>query len=302
MESSNLGRIFRGGVYHGGMSGSKRTLWRVVFWVALAVFVISAGILGYLAYTYWKADSEYNDVAERALDEEQVTAPGTTLADMTVDWDYLRSINSDVVAWVYVPGTRINYPVVQGVDNDEYLHKSFSQDESFGGRGGSIFLDASCAADFMGANSILYGHHMRDGSMFACLSNDLTSQEGFDGARTIYVLTPACNFRYQAFSIIRTNGSDLLAQAAFADDAQRTAYVADKISRSLTTPAEGFPDPVEVKHILTLATCDYQESDGRAVLFANLVDTASPGSSSTGGEVAADEPAAIQDAVNNGAQ
>lgn len=281
------------------MSGSKRIFWRVVFWLALAVFAISAGALAYFAYTYWKADADYADVASKAfpVSESSASAP-LSLSDMMVDWDYLRSVNEDVVAWVYVPGTRINYPVVQGANNDKYLHTSFSQDGSFGGRGGAIFLDTLCAPDFSSGNSVMYGHHMNDGSMFAALSDDLTSQEGFNAARTVYVLTPARNFKCDLFALVRTTGSDLLAQADFATDADRVRYVQDKIDRSIVRPDGGFPSAEAVGQLFTLATCDYAQKDGRAIAFARVAETAVPGGRASGGAVDAGDASAVRSAAS----
>lgn len=275
------------------MARKGNIAWRIVFWVSLVVFVGAVGALGFVGFSYWKANDEYVQIADKVFDAPKKET-ATTLGDMKVDWDYLRSLNSDVVAWLYVPGTRINYPVVQGRDNEYYLHASFSQDESFGGRGGTIFLDSTCSPTFTSTNSVLYGHHMRDGSMFAALSSDLTTQEGFDAARDVYLLTPSMNYKCRSFSIIRTTGSDELVEATFQTTNDRIAYVRDKISRSLCTPEEGFPDPDAVNQMLTLSTCDYAQSDGRAVLFAQVVEAAVSGAGGTGTVVSADVITEIQ--------
>ena len=140
-------------------------LWRLVFWVALLVFIASVGVLGYLAWTYWAGQNEYDEIASRAFPNEDTT----TLADMVVDWDALREINPDVVAWVYVPGTVINYPVAHKEgDSEYYLHHNFSLGEGkFGAEYGSIMLSGENKGDFSDEVNILYGHHMRNGSMFA---------------------------------------------------------------------------------------------------------------------------------------
>ena len=112
-------------------------LWRIVFWVALIVFIASVGTLGYLAWTYWSSQNEYDEIAQSAgpaVTEAEAAPEGINLADLVVDWDALREINPDVVAWVYMPGTMVNYPVAhKDGDSEYYLHHNFSLGEgSFG--------------------------------------------------------------------------------------------------------------------------------------------------------------------------
>ena len=138
--------------------------WRIVFWLALVVFIGSVGTLGYLFYTYWQGQNEYEEIASRAV---EVPEDGNVanLADLVVDWDALREINPDIVAWVYMPGTIINYPVAhKDGDSEYYLHHNFSLGEgSFGAEFGSIMLSGENAGDFSDEVNILYGHHMRNG-------------------------------------------------------------------------------------------------------------------------------------------
>jgi sortase B len=94
----------------------------VVFIVSIVVFVGALAALGAIGYQYWAQQNAYSGLEEYAeVDDNSNLA----LSDLKVDWDGLRAINPDIVAWVYVPGTPINYPVVQGSDNQEYLHKAF---------------------------------------------------------------------------------------------------------------------------------------------------------------------------------
>lgn len=281
-------------------NGSKGGIWRVVFWIALVVCVCSLATLGFFVYSYWSADRGYSQIAQNAFDVQDVdagdaAAQGSTLADMTVDWDYLRSINPEVVAWVYMPGTNINYPVCQTSDNEKYLTMDFNQKNGFSARCGTIFLDCNDKADFSSGNNVLYGHHMNDGSMFACISKQLTDNSEFNAHRTIYVLTPERNYQCETFSIVITDGWDALVQTDFSDDADREGYIEDKESRSVVTPSEGMPDPSGIDKLFTFSTCDYTKDNGRAVMFSRVVDSAVPGSDS-GDEVAEEDIEAMQDA------
>ena len=80
-----------------------------------------------------------------------------------IDFSALDFQNPDVVAWIQIPGTQINYPVVQGKDNDYYLHRDLNGQKS---TAGTIFLDYADQADFSSLHNVLYGHHMKNGSMF----------------------------------------------------------------------------------------------------------------------------------------
>ena len=126
----------------------------------------------------------------------------TNLADLVVDWDALRAINPDIVAWVYMPGTIINYPVAhKDGDSEYYLHHNFSLGEgSFGAEFGSIMLSGENAGDFSDEVNILYGHHMRNGSMFALFA-EFRDSAIFNEHRTIYLLTPEGNYRLQTFAV-----------------------------------------------------------------------------------------------------
>lgn len=267
-----------------GEKNGRNRIWRVVFWVALVVFAIAVAVLGTMVWSYWSASDRYTQIADQAFsapEDDGGTADADTgdgiadLAEFTVDWDWLRSINHDIVGWVYIPGTVVNYPVVQGSDNEEYLNKNFDGQTGLATGCGTIFLDANAHKALDDDNEVVYGHHRNDGSMFAVLS-DFADQNTFDAHRTIYLLTPKKNFQLRTFALLRTVGTDPLVELNFSTKADRTAYVADKMSRSVVEPAEGFPKAPSVKHIFTFATCDYNEENGRAVLFTQVARTATP--------------------------
>ena len=209
----------------------KGGIWRVVFIVSIVVFVGALAALGAIGYQYWAQQNAYSGLEEYAeVDDNSNLA----LSDLKVDWDGLRAINPDIVAWVYVPGTPINYPVVQGSDNQEYLHKAFDGSTGWLASAGTIFLDASNTSDLSDQNNALYGHHMNDGSMFASLA-DFENQDTFDSHRDIYVLTPQGNYRLKTFALVKTTGSDAIVQTSFANDASYQAYVQDKLNRSVVS-------------------------------------------------------------------
>jgi sortase B len=240
-------------------------------WIALAVFVGSVGYLGVIAYSYWSDSHRYDEISDKVFTPEV-----DALADMAVDWDALRAINPDVVAWVYVPDSPISYPVCWAKgDNQKYLDVNFDGAAGVFTGAGTIFLDGEAKPDFSDPADFLFGHHMNDGSMFACLSSFAAEGE-FEAHRDVYLLTPERNYKFRSFALVRTNGTDFLVVHEFADETDRVKYIADKEERSLVAPKEGFPEPATAGKLLALSTCDYNESDGRAILYSCLVDYAMP--------------------------
>lgn len=259
---------------------------RIIIVLAIAV-LLAVGLYYAIQWIGLKtAEKGYDDIAAEAVVFDTGSGgsskPAATLADMAVDWDYLRSINPDIVAWVYMPGTRINYPVVQGETNDTYLHTDVTYNDGFTARGGAIFLEASNSPDMSDAISFIYGHHMDDGSMFACLSTQLEDQAEFDAHHTFYILTPSRNYRCEGYSLFLFPGDEPLVETNFASGEEKEAYLADKIRRSVVDVRD-VPDPSGIGKSFGLVTCDYNQSDGRAMLLGLIAEEAVP--SNAGGTV-----------------
>ena len=254
----------------GSVRKKKRGPWRVVFWLALLVFIASISALGYIVYGYLSAQSMYKEVAQEVFDPPKDPA-ATSLADFVVDWDALLAKNPDTVAWVYIPGTEINYPVVHAADNEKYLKTNFLGVESYPSVG-TIFLSAENSPDFSNANNILNGHHMRDGSMFATIDSLRDSAE-FNTHRTVYVLTPTVNYRLTTFGLVIAKGSERLAQVDFSNEESLRTYIQDKIDRSVVSPDPAILPIEDMSKIFTFVTCEYTIDDGRAVMFASVVES-----------------------------
>ena len=146
----------------------------------MAVLLVAGIWIFKIISEYQRADQEYEVLTEyiRETDEgdtaqddktenkevEETEGSGSA-EDYTVDFDTLKQINSDIVAWIRIPGV-LDYSVVQGTDNSYYLHHTFRREYNIAG---SVFLDARNKADFSDSKNIIYGHNMRDGSMFHVL-------------------------------------------------------------------------------------------------------------------------------------
>lgn len=264
-----------GGAGHGGKGTrggkpKKGGPWKVVFWVALVVLVVALVALGAIAFSYWQGQSRYDAVAEEVF-TPPTDIENASLSELSIDWDKLKAINPETVGWVYIPGTAVNYPIVHTSNDDKYLTTDFDGKQAWGATYGSIFLAAANAATFTDANNLVYGHNLNNGSMFAAIMG-LDNADQFNAHRTVYILTPQGNYKLTTFSLVHCEASDPLAQTAFADDAERIAYVQDKIDRSVI-PASGIPAAADIKQMFAFATCDNLPTDGRYVLFASIAES-----------------------------
>lgn len=264
--------------------------WRAVFWIALAVFIACIVALGVIIWSYWAPNNRYQELATNSGPSVVDTSPqsGTSspsqanLSDITVDWDSLRAVNPQIVAWIYMPGTRIDYPVCQASDNQYYLDTDFDGNRNIATRSGTIFLDAGNSSSFSDQNVFMYGHHMNDGSMFACISTQLSDNAEFNAHRKVYVFTPTLNYECTSFSIVLTTGTDALVRLNFDSSNDMASYIRDKEQRSVVTPSEGMPDPSGIQQLFTFSTCDYTQNNGRAVMFTSLTSQAAPDRTHTG--------------------
>ena len=261
-----------GGGKHGrnGNSG-KRRLWTVVLVIAALVLAVSLGVLAVIGYGYWHGTKVYDDIAEQSgLAKEE-----TALADMTVDWDTLRAQNEDIVGWVYMPNTSIDYPIVQGEDDEEYLKKDFNGNTGGLVHKGTIFLSAQNAGDFSDQNNFIYGHNMNDETMFAHILA-MTDQAAFDDARTFYILTPTQNYRCRTFALdVVKNTETSILQPTFADASAMASYITARIEASAVKSPTDI-DIASTEKLFTLITCGDDYATTRAVLFGGCVEQATP--------------------------
>lgn len=228
------------------------------------VLLVAAGSLGaYIAHGYLDARAKYGSINEASgLDSsvfDEILQGTKTLFDIDIDWDALRKINPDIVGWVYVEGTDINYPIVQGDDNDYYLHHNFDNSPS---SSGAIFLDMDNNPDFESDNNIIYGHNMLDGSMFAQITK-FKEQDFLEKNYHIIIATPRRAYLLSpAFTYI-CDGADELRQVDFASRTDMQDYISELMGKAVT---ESLVDVTKIDKLFSLVTCSYEANDVRTVL------------------------------------
>ena len=290
------GSEFGNGNGSGKGKGKKKAggPWRVVFIVAMVVFVLAIGALAAIFFSYWQGEQTNKEIEQAGGFTPTATAD---LSTMKVDWDALRAINPDTVGWIYIPGTTINYPIVQSSDDSYYLKHDFKGSVGYIATFGAIFLEAENKANFSDSNNVIYGHHLNDGSMFAPIA-DFSDQATFDGSRTVYILTPSGNYRLKTFSLVHCASTDPIVQTQFTNEAERISYVQDKMDRSVVSVSD-VPAADNMKRTFAFSTCDNLPSDGRWVLFAYVAESTVSGEAGQDLSLIAnaDDAAAVNDAV-----
>lgn len=234
----------------------KNMILNVILVAAIVVFCVSAFKLLQIGKGYKDGQSEYEkvrDVAIKSADDKE---------KFRVDFDELMKINDDTVGWIrfYKEPSQINYPVVQGEDNDLYLHKTFSANEN---TLGAIFVDAAASSDFTDKNTIIYGHRMKDGSMFRKLE-EYKDKDFWKENPYFYIYTPdGKEITYKIYSVgqVLDTSDTYLTSFAGKEDYQKFL--------DMTMKETDYDTGVKVTTddtIVTLSTCTAASDEHRFVV------------------------------------
>ncbi len=179
------------------------------------------------------------------------------------DFAALTAWNPDVRAWIWSPGTDIDYPVMQAGDNEYYLNHTADREKSVIG---AIFMESANRGDFRDDLTVLYGHHIQGGRMFSSLSG-YKEQKYYEEHPVMHLYTPQENYRVELFAGNIINGSESGFPLSFSDEAGRLEWVlrllAESTFRSGVMPEEG-------ERIIALCTCTYEYQNARYVVYGVL--------------------------------
>ena len=240
----------------------------------LLIFFI--GVLLYSGYNlfkifseYGKGRSEYSKTSKEVVTEKEPEPSGETpskekveTAPIDVDFDKLLKKNSDVCGWIYCPKTVVNYPVMHAKDNDYYLHRMVNKEYNFAG---CIFEDYRNTPGQVDPATILYGHHMKDGSMFAML-HEYTDQKYYDKHPTMWYLTPQRNYRLDVLmGYVAQENDDVY--ALFENVEQMREYLHKVEPKSTFKPKVKY-DLDKLNSVIVLSTCAYEFNNARYIVIA----------------------------------
>lgn len=239
----------------------RRTISNILIIVFSAIIAFSGYRLYTIFHEYHEGEKQYKETAEnyiRKPDPPKTPDDPLTTCPISVDFESLLAENSDVVGWIYSDGTQINYPVLRGESNESYIHTMINGEYN---SAGSIFMDFRNNPDLSDINTILYGHHMKNGSMFASL-HQYVHQDYYDEHKYMWYLTPDHIYR---FDVLAGYVGDAEAEiyTIFVDKDELYSYLDFATSSSTFTPDH---IPEGINGIVALSTCSYEYDDARYVL------------------------------------
>lgn len=254
----------------------------------IVLIVVGIGLLGTAGYLWFTAERGYQQSKEtyEKIDSFAKTegVDGTGPALPTVDFQGLANINPDVVGWIYIPNSYVNYPVVKGTDNEHYLKTLFDGTPN---PSGSIFMDMDDAAPgLQNGQTTIYGHHMRDGQMFNFVDKANQDQSVFDGIHTVYYITRDATYTLKPLFTARVapnqtevrtpdpqGGVPAYLQKLFSDAHSKASDVSQRMQAATK--------------VVSLVTCNYDlDVKERSVLVCTLEGTYPAGSTQASSETA----------------
>lgn len=230
----------------------KRMINNILLIICIFIFCISTWKLYGYYRSYKKAKDTYSKIAKENVKISK--------NERKIDFKKLKSQNQDIAGWIYIRGTTIDYPIVQGKDNEEYLHQDFNKKKS---SSGTIFLDNNCKKDFTSDNNIIYGHHMKNGTMFAQLLK-FREKSFLKKHNEIMIFTPDRTIHLKVISAYAQKAQNKI-PVTFANDKQKKAYI-KKIESMSEQTIKTFR--INDSHIYTFVTCSYEGEDNRTYVYA----------------------------------
>lgn len=246
-------------------------------WLYRLIMVILIGIMvfsGYKVYSiymeYHKGTVAYDDLAKIAGMGESVDKEEK---DLKIDWDALKKISGDVKGWIRSKNTVINYPIVQGRDNDHYLYHIMTGEYS---RKGSIFIDSNIGSPFNDFLTIVYGHRMLDDSMFNSLGKYFEDEKYYKAHKIIDIYTPEKNYNIEIFgaaNVNATNNAIYNLNIGQDDNDAKLNYINYILNHNeLAGYKAGDVEVSENDRLVMLSTCTYDPGDDRIVIWGRLVE------------------------------
>lgn len=241
------------------MKKFKDYLYKLVIIILLVIISISGFQLYKSLAKYYKARTQYNNTAQIA---GSTKTSGIYTGEL--DWDSLKAQNSDVRAWVYLDGTIINYPIVRGSDNSFYLTHMFNK--AYSGAG-TFFMDANAPDNFETFNTVVYGHHMRDGSMLALIEK-YYSQEFYEEHKQLELITPNAKYHLKVIGFELVYSTSDAYNYNFSNDKEKQALLDFTAKNNIINTS----DQATVKDkLVTFSTCAYEANGDRYVLVTKMV-------------------------------
>lgn len=247
----------------------KKNKKRWIYNIAILFF------LGVMIFSLWNLiplliqDHRDNETQKEMVQMVEKKQEDDKTVVLEPDWKKLQESNPDIIGWIYVPDTVINYPIVQSKDNSYYLNHSSLKDVN---TIGAIFLDFNASSDLSDFHSIIYGHSVINSSAMFSQIKEFCDEDFFKEHPYLYLLTPEQNYRCDIVALTKTTSESFLYQIGFSGAEDQEAFLERMMSEaSLSRETD---DLSADDSIVTLSTCDIAyglDSDKRILLHARLV-------------------------------
>lgn len=255
----------------------KEKMRRIVIVLLAAVFAVSLGGVVYQRMRYGENDRAVSSAREMAgvpaaprsaapsepAEEEPEEGPAEEDPWADIDLEALQAVNNAVVGWIAIPGTEISYPLIRPQDNETYLTHSWDMTAT---SAGAIFLDYRVAWEPRGFNTIIYGHNMRNGTMFGALRD--YRRDGFwEQCPTVCLIDGEGVHYYDVFAAWEPRVTDVAFQPDVSTEKSRQDFLDTALGRSVIHTGVV---PTADSEILTLSTCTNMGYATRWVVQAAL--------------------------------
>lgn len=255
-------------------------IWKLILVASLILIVVASVNIFSLGREYQKGINEYKEleeyvkveeapaeepiVKEETAEEVEVVKESVIPIRVEVDFASLRGMNEDLVGWIYYEPLEINYPVVRGDDNEYYTHYTFENEKN---TSGAIFMDSLNKPDMSNYNTIIYGHNMRNGTMFGSLKKLLNDESIITENPYFYIFTEEKAYMYEIASVYITSQSSDTYNLIGSEEEQQE-YI-DHIKSSSTWYWE--KELKSSDKIVTLSTCHGLHSSNRTIVHGVLI-------------------------------
>ncbi len=259
-----------------------KRLFRILFAAAFLVCMASIALL----FNYYKENregsTEYQTLMAQAVtirmdagDSDQQFSQNTEITQqagvlknppaLLIDFDELRKVNGDVVAWIDFPGQSISYPIVQGEDNEHYLKYTF---EGKRNSAGCVFMDSRNSGLMIDGNTIIYGHNMKNGSMFGTLKRYM-EQEHYEQFPYFDVYTPEGTYRCEILACARIQAKEENYPVKFGSELERNKYISNM--KSLENYEIQTSQTTSQAPLVLLSTCTGGQKAYRFVVLSRAI-------------------------------
>ncbi|MBR5315840.1 MAG: class B sortase [Firmicutes bacterium] len=238
-------------------------LYKLVMLLLILIIGFSLYKVGTILYGYYQGQTQYEEVQELAGATEEKKPEKKK--ESPIDFKTLCKENEDVKAWIYSKDTVINYPVVQGPDNDYYLYRMFNGEYN---GAGSIFIDYRNEEPFESFNTVMHGHRMKDGTMFKSLM-EYRDPDYYKAHKKMKLYTPDAQYDLVIFAAITIPSDSDMYQFYFYSDDDKEYYLNRIYGKTeLYTDVEVTADD----KIVMMSTCTFEFDDARFCVYGKLVE------------------------------